>query len=405
MALLARYGAVLRHPGARAAFTTSLLGRVSLGMTGLATLLLVRQSTGSYAWAGAIAGLYALAFAAGAPGRARSADRRGPVRVLLRCSVVHPLALGLLVVLAERHTAPVLLALPAMAAGLSVPPLGAVMRALWASWLGEQELTTAYSMEAVAVELCFIIGPALTAFLVAATGPSAAVLTGAALVLLGGPGLALSAGARGMRPHPDRVGSLAGPLVSPAVRALLLTVFWIGVAFGAVEATMPAFAHQHGSTTATAGVLLAVWSVGSMAGGLVYGGLTLRRPHREQLPWLVGALSLGTVLPLLAGGPLAMGIALLLYGTAIAPFSTVNSVLLGAAAPTGTTTEAFAWNGSMIFGGAALGTATAGWLVEHVSTTAALAVVPVAGGLTLASSLWGLHRIAAPPTVVGLMQD
>lgn len=396
MVLLARYGSVLRVPGARAAFAASLLGRLSLGMTGLATLLLVRQSTGSYAAGGAIAGLYALSFAAGAPGRARSADRRGPVRVLLRCSAVHPLALAVLVLLAARHTPALVLALPAVLAGLTVPPLGAVMRALWATWLGEHDLTTAYSMEAVAVELCFVVGPALTALLVAGPGPSVAVLTGAACVLVGGPALALSAGARAMRPHPDRGGSLAGPLVSPAVRALLLTVFWIGTAFGAVEASMPAFARDHGRTTVAAGVLLAVWSVGSMVGGLAFGGLVLRRSHAEQLPWLVAALSVGTVLPLLADGPVGMGAALFAYGSTIAPFSTVNSVLLGSAAPQGTTTEAFAWNGSMIFGGAALGTATAGYLVEHVSTTAALTVVPVAGALTLASALWGLGRLRRP---------
>ena len=136
-----------------------------------------------------------------------------------------------------------------------------------------------------------------------------------------------------------------------------------------------------------------------MAGGLLYGGLAVQRPHSEQLPRLVAALSAGTLLPLLATGPVAMGVVLFLFGTTIAPFSASNSVLLGAAAPSGTTTEAFAWNGSMIFGGLAVGTATAGWLVEHLSVTAALAVVPVAGALTLASSLRGLRRLgpAAAP--------
>lgn len=399
MALLDQYRSVLRAPHAGAAFGASLLGRLSLGMTGLSTLLLVRASSGSYAAAGLIAGLYALTLAAGAPGRARTADRRGPVRVLLQCSVLHPVALVLLVVLAGRHAPTAVLALPVIAAGLSVPPLGSVMRALWASWLVDAELATAYSMEAVAIELCFFIGPALTAFLVAGAGPSAAVLVSAALVLVGGCSLALSAAARRVLPHPDRVGSLAGPLVSPAVRALLLTVFWIGTAFGAIEASMPAFAQAHGRSTASAGVLLAVWSAGSVAGGLLYGGLAVQRPHSEQLPRLVAALSAGTLLPLLATGPVAMGVVLFLFGTTIAPFSASNSVLLGAAAPSGTTTEAFAWNGSMIFGGLAVGTATAGWLVEHVSVTAALAVVPVAGAFTLASSLWGLRRLgpAAAP--------
>jgi predicted MFS family arabinose efflux permease len=88
-----------------------------------------------------------------------------------------------------------------------------------------------------------------------------------------------------------------------------------------------------------------------------------------------------------------MGIALLLYGTTIAPFMACNAVLLGAAAPRGTTTEAFAWNGSMIFGGIAIGTSTAGALIDWGGATAGLAVTAVAGALTLAASLAGRHRL------------
>ena len=102
-------------------------------------------------------------------------------------------------------------------------------------------------------------------------------------------------------------------------------------------------------------------------------------------------MAVGTALPLLAGGPVWMGAALFSYGLTIAPFSACNSVLLGQAAPTGTTTEAFAWSGSMIFGGAALGSGLAGVLVEQSGPCAGLAVTTVAGALTLLAA-----RLPAP---------
>jgi predicted MFS family arabinose efflux permease len=393
MSLLARYREVLGTGGAGPALLFSVIGRLSLGMTGLAILLLVRASTGSYAAAGAVSAAYAIAFAVGSPGRARSADRQGPVRVLLRCGLTHPVALLALAVLAEQSAPVVLLALIAIGAGLTAPPLGAVMRALWGQLVQGPALATAYSLESVAVELCFVVGPGLTALAVAVSGPAAAMATSGAMTLIGGVGLARSRAVRAVRPHPDAAHSLAGPLTSRAVLSLLLTVVWIGAGFGAVEIAMPAFAEAHGSRPAAAGVLLAIWAAGSMAGGLLYGGLAPSRPPAQQLPWLVTALAVGGSLPLLAQGRGTMAVALFAYGFTIAPFFSCNSWLLGAAAPAGTTTEAFAWNSSMIFGGAAIGTALAGALAEHSGPTAALAVTSVAGLLTVVTSLAGRRLV------------
>ena len=395
MSLLARYREVLSGDGAPAALTYSLIGRVSLGMTGLAILLLVEESTGSYAAAGAVSAAYALAFAVGSPARARSADRRGPVRVLVSCGLLHPVALGALALLAVRSAPVVVLAVTAVVGGLTVPPLGAVMRALWGQLVRGPALATAYSLEAVAIELCFVVGPGLTAGITALYGPATALVSSGVLTLVGGVGLGRSRAVRTVRPHPDAVYSFIGPLSSGAVRALLLTVVWIGAGFGAVEVAMPAFAEEQGSRPAAAGVLLAVWSLGSMVGGLLYGGLDVQRPASRQLPLLVTGLALGASLPLLAHSTTAMGLALFGYGMTIAPFFACNSMLLGSSAPTGTTTEAFAWNSSMIFAGAAVGTAAAGALVEASGAAAALAVTAAAGVLTLVTSLTGVRKVRA----------
>ena len=163
---------------------------------------------------------------------------------------------------------------------------------------------------------------------------------------------------------------------------------------GSIEVAVIAFVSgDHAS--ATSGIVIGLWSGGSMVGGLLYGGLDLKLPASKQLPWLIGALALTGLLPMLAAGPVVMGLALFAYGMCIAPFFACNSVLLGSAAPAGTTTEAFAWSSSMIFAGVALGTSVGGGLAEAHGPAAALVVTAVAGGLTLVTSLLGLKRVQA----------
>lgn len=398
MTLFSRYRDLFVGTGAAPALAASLLGRLSLGVTGLALLLLVRESTGSYAAAGVVTAAYSVSFAVFAPVRARSADRRGPVRVTTTFGVIHPLVLVALVLLAEGGAGAVVLCVAAVAAGASVPPIGAVMRALWgllAARGGQVDLTTAYSLESVVIELCFVAGPLIVAVLTAVSGPSAAVLAAGAFVLGGALGLAASPALRSVVPQQRTHRSGGGPLRSPAVRALLLTVTCVGAGFGAIEVALPAYVETQGARPGAAGLLLAVWAGGSVVGGLTYGAVHSAVPHARQLRWLVGALSIGCALPLLATGPWVMGIALVLYGLTIAPFSACSSVLLGRSAPQGTVTEAFAWSGSAIFGGAALGNVASGLLVEHVSVSSALLVTAGTGLLALVATLGGRRALVA----------
>ena len=391
--VFARYAVVLRGRGTAVPLVASIVGRLSLGMATLALLLLVRDTTGSYAAAGVVTAAYALSYGVFGPSRARAADRRGPVPALLLAAAVHPLALGLLVVLAVNGAGALTLLVPAVLGGATVPPHGPVMRALWGSLLDPPQRVTAYSLESVVVELCFVVGPLLTALLAAAVHPGAAVLAAAGLAVVGAVWMTATARVREVVPHDSPGGSRFGPLSSPAVRALLLTVGAIGTGFGAVEVALPAFVEQEGARPAAAGILLAVWALGSIVGGLVYGGLHLAADPRRQLPVLVAALTVGAVLPLLATSALAMAAALFLYGLTIAPFTACNSVLLGEAAPAGTTTEAFAWNSSALFGGAAGGTALAGVLVEGAGARAGLAVTAASGVLALLAAVSGAARL------------
>jgi MFS family permease len=154
-----RYATVLRGHGTAVPLTASIVGRLSLGMTSLALLLLVRDTSGSYAVAGLVSGGYALSFGVLGPALARLADRTGPVPALRITAVLHPALLAVVVAAARSELPLPVLLLPTVLAGATVPPLGPVMRALWAHVLRGPSLATAYSLESVVVELCFVLGP------------------------------------------------------------------------------------------------------------------------------------------------------------------------------------------------------------------------------------------------------
>jgi MFS family permease len=387
-----KYGEVLSPPGARHALLASVFGRLSLGMTGLALLLLVRAATGSYADAGFVSAAYAVSFAIASPYRARTADRRGPSPVLRLTGVAHPLAFGLLVLLARAGAPTVAMAAAALLIGVTVPPLGSVMRALWGEIVSGPQLATAYSLESVVVELCFVLGPLVVGALALVT-PDLGVLASGTVAGIGALLLAANPRVRAVVPHEARPTDLLGPLVSPVVRACLLNVLWIGFGFGTIEVGVLAFVDAQGHSRSAAGLVLAVWSCGSILGGLVYGGLHLVTPPARQLPLLVTAVGIGAALPVLSPNVYVLGALLVLAGSTIAPFSACNSVILGASAPPGTVTEAFAWNGSMIFGGAAAGTALAGVLVDSQGARWAFAATVVTGLLAIGSSLIGLRAL------------
>ena len=147
-----------------------------------------------------------------------------------------------------------------------------------------------------------------------------------------------------------------------------------------------------------AGVLLALWSFGSLIGGLLYGTLPRRRGLlRTHL--LVGALLPLTLLPL-AFAPSVWVMALLVIpaGCCIAPLLATRNELVGGVAPPGMRTEAYTWPITSFVGGIAIGAALCGVLVEGPGWRTAFAVAAAfAAGGALLALLW--RKTVAPVAV------
>jgi len=368
-----RYRAVLATPGCARVFATALIGRLPQGMTSLAILLLVRSHTGSYAVAGVAVGANALATAAGAPLLGRLVDRFGRRRVLGPSSVLQGLALAALVLAAGAGAGGAALVALAMLAGALMPPIAPAVRALLRDLLPDPGVReTAYALESVIQELIWMTGPLVVAIVIAVADPALAVVLCGAVCIAGTLLFISSPVVRGRGSRATVRG--ASPVLAIAeLRTLLGPIFLNGLALGAIEVGLPALA-LHAGSRPSSGLLLALWSVGSMVGGLWYGARAWHAPlaTRYRLLLLAGVLCTA---PLIAARTIPEGlIAALLAGLTIAPVFSCQYTLVGRAVPEGVETEAFTWVSSALIGGVAAGSALGGLAVSEGGVSAPFAL-------------------------------
>jgi MFS family permease len=368
-----QYLDVWHMPGGRVLLIVGILARLGIGMTPLALLLLVQQSTGRYATAGLAGGVYALAGAAISPIAGRIADRIGPSPVLLLTGILHPLALGGLL-LATHGDSPGLpwIFVACASSGATYPPLTAAIRRAWTDATdvrsGRHALRpAAMAAETSLFELVFVLGPMLVAaFVVVARTPAAAVMFAAVVTLIGTLWIAMLPVMRGWTRHASLEAARGlGPLKAPGFPALLVCVSALGIAFGAAGVIVPAYAAQHGGGEGLGGVLLGVWGIGSAIGGIWFGTRSPAMALPRQFAWLLGAVATSFLILSVMPTPIALGAALVVGGATIAPALTVENNLVGRIAPASMLNEAYTWIVTVSVGGSAAGGAIAGVIVDQ----------------------------------------
>jgi predicted MFS family arabinose efflux permease len=395
------YAAILRTPGVATILLATLLGRLPIGISGLAILLYVEEVSDSFAAAGVCAGALALGSAAGAPFQGRLIDRRG-AGMLLPLAIVHGAGLVSIWLAGEAGVPVALLAALSLAAGASLPPVSSVLRSRWPYLLPGELLAGAFALDSVMIEVIFVAGPLITTVVVATVGPQYALIVSAASVLLGTSWML--AGLAG-RPGPERTeaGRPAfglGALASPGLRTLVLASMPVGFAFGTLEVVLPAFSEAEGSKE-LAGLLLAAWSAASGVSGFIWGarggGAPLLQAHL-LFAWL---LPLGVVPLLLAGSPLSMALLAILAGLPIAPLIASRNQLVGRVVLPGTATEAYTWPLTALVAGVSLGAAAGGAVIEASSWSAGVVLAAAVASVGAAVVLGRRGTLTQPLAVSG----
>ncbi|MGZ8648463.1 MAG: MFS transporter, partial [Solirubrobacteraceae bacterium] len=264
-------------------------------------------------------------------------DRLGQRRVLPPLALVHALALGAIVASGELGAPLALLVVFSVTAGFAIPPTSSVLRSMWPKLLKERSelLQAAYALDSVLIELIFVVGPLLTGIIAAIGSPAIALIVSAVSVVAGTLLFTSLPPSRAIEPiaSEHRAGPL-GALRSSGVRTLVFTSIPAGVALGVCEVALPAFSDSSGRAE-LAGVLLAVWSVGSAAGGLIYGALP-RRPPLNRVHLFVAIALPVSLLPLAAAPSVAvMALLVIPAGMFIAPLLATINELVGWVAPAG----------------------------------------------------------------------
>jgi MFS family permease len=391
-----RYLRVLRLPGALRFSAAAAVGRVTMSMFVLGSLLMVSARTGRYGTAGVVAAAVAVSYAFGAAQSARLADRLGQHRVLRPQAAVFGVGTAAFVACAQARAPMWALLLAGCLAGASMPSLGSVVRARWSALLGDSPLLgTAYALESVIDEMIFVVGPAVATLLATEVQPAAGVVTAAALCITGTLALAGQAGTEPpVAAAPAASRGRRGGLPAPGLVTLIPMFGFLGAMFASIDLSTVAFAQQHGHRP-LAGFLLGTYALGSATGGLWYGSRSwharLERRFAATLCLTVAGVATFWALP----GLRSLAVVIFFAGLTISPTLIAGFGLIERQAPPERRTEGMAWVSSSVSVGVAAGAAVAGHIVDAGGARSGYILAACCGGVAVAVCLAGLRLLRA----------
>ncbi len=338
-----------------------LTARFPNGMISLAILLHIEHVTGSYGAAGLVLAATSVGQAIAGPVTSRWMGIWGMRKVLtftlvICATVITTMALVEMVV-------PAYMALGVIA-GLSTPPVQSAVRTIYPKMVNSRQLTPLFSLDASLQEIIWIVAPVVITLVATQIGTVQALLLIVAILLAGGAWFILSPEVGRVRIPRSRRG-IGKVLTKPPVLLATVVGFLLIGACSAVEAGVVA-TFDHGGLEA--GLVLAVFSIGSLSGGLSFG-------HIPVGPWAMARrlliVAVGLTLTMFSLNVWWIGGTLFLAGIGIAPALAVVFAMTSASVKFSETAEAYGWVGTGQLIGAAAGSAVAGFLIDGVGAQGA----------------------------------
>lgn len=383
LAVLDPYRTVARIPGVPAVIALGLLLRVPLfAATIVLTLHVVGTLGATWTQAGVATTLATLAGAISSPYRGRLLDRRGLRATLVPCLVVSA---------ACWAVAPFVGYWPLVAltvlAGVFLVPTFTVGRQALIALTPPERLQAALSLDSAGVEIAYMAGPLLGVWAASVMPTSwcllvfqmTSVAAGVLLVLVDPPLRAAE--------HAEAAGHRASEWVSPAFVAVVAAAGAASLVLAGTEIAIIAFLRAGGHVGDT-GWVLAVWGLGSLVGGLVYGLL----PRGVGVFGLLALLSLVTLPAAAAHGVASLAVLVTLAGLLCAPTISASAAAISRVVPPTAVGEAMGWQGSAMTLGSAVGAPLVGVTIDRAGAASAFGVVG-AVGLVVAGAGYAAARV------------
>lgn len=356
---LTPYRLALALPGVRSLLLVTLVARIPATAAAVTLTLHVVQELGrGYAAAGLVGAVITIGVAFGAPVLGRLTDRHGLRPVLLVTTVAE----GAFWAGAHALPYPALLG-AALLGGLLQLPIFSVARQSIAALVPPEHRRPAFALDSMAVELSFMLGPALAVLLVTSVSSRAAMIAiGAGTVAAGLALLVLNPPIRAS--HEEQ----SGPVVkvprrawlTPRMFCILAITSATTVVLGGTDVAVIA-AMRAADQVEWTGAVVALWCTYSLVGGFAYGAV--RRPLSPLV--LLALLAVFTIPVGLGGGEWwLLGLALLGAGSVCAPTLASTADAMSRLAPPSVRGEATGLHGSALTIGLAVGAPLAGAVID-----------------------------------------
>lgn len=377
---LRSYRSVFVIKPARRFFAGSIPGRFGVATVGLATIVFVQHVAHSYQLAGTAVGVLAVSNAFVAPVAAHIAARKGQAVVLRFSAVLMVIAAAALTTVVSHHSRAILLGSVALI-GAAMPQIGAIAVSRWSTLITTQAMRTALAVESMMTEITFLAGPAIISVAVSAWSPIVAPGISVGLIVFSA---LLLAAAHDSEPPRSSPGARSGSrLQHPALPVVLMAAanIAIGSFFGASQVSVIAAATRLGNldiATAVYGVM----SLTSLFAGLTYGAIQRTRAHAG---WDLTASFLGLCVSAVwltqthALPPLVL--LLLVSGVFVAPTIITTSVITEHATPPEHVNSTFTVLTSLQSLGSAVGSVSAGTLIDKYGAMHGFLVPGIATGV------------------------
>lgn len=351
---MSSYGELLRTPGVSRIVAAQLTARMPSGMLSLAFLLHIERIHDSYAAAGLVLAATSVGQAVAGPLTSRWMGVWGMRPVLILTLSVCSVAVFAIAFI--ELPVPAYMAV-GLVSGLSLPPVQPAVRTIYPKMVNSRQLTRMFSLDASAQEIIWIAGPVITTFVSVQVSTVAGIVVAGAF-LVGGGAWFITSPELGQVRIPRSTRALGSVLGRPPVLLATVVGFLLVGACAAVEVGVVAVFGDDGPE---AGIVLAIWAIGSLAGGLSFGHLPIG-------PWALARRMLlvfvGMSLAMFGLGFWWLAFALLIAGVGIAPALAVIYSIVSASVRFSETAEAYGWVGTGQLIGAALGSAAAGFLID-----------------------------------------
>lgn len=385
---LAPYRQVLALPGMRALIIIGMFARIPAVASALTVTLHVVSTLGLQFTEAGIAGAAAMIGGGiGAPIAGRLVDRLGMRRVMS----VTVIAQGV-----YWSTAPFMsygtLVASAFLAGLLSIPIFSVMRQFVAAMAPQEQRRPAYALDSMAVEMSYMVGPALAVACVTSFGSRPTMFgVGAGIVLAGLAIIVMNPPTRSEREQEDFTVVPRRQWLRPGLIMLLAASAAATFVLTATELSIVATLRDAGTAQWT-GLVIGIWCLYSLVGGFTYGGLN--RPISPMV--IMGALCALTIpLALVNGGWWWYLLALLPAGLFCAPALASSVDNLSKLVPAGARGEAMGLHGTALTVGIAIGGPFAGAIIDGLGPRWGFAGAGLAGLLIVAIAVPFWRRISA----------